>query len=83
MREILPIIEHHLEKYQSEHLGEMPLYIILAEEEAEHFLQEVKMEEGYDDHTIITAYKGSKVVKNIALKPGEIRLSNELPETGS
>jgi hypothetical protein len=83
MLQVLPIIERHLQKYQSEHLGEMPLYIILPEAEADHFMHEVKVEEGFDDHIVITEYKGSKVVKSIALKPGEIRLSNELPETGS
>jgi hypothetical protein len=81
--QVLTKVEDRIQSYQAEHQGEKPLYIIMADDEADRFIAEVKAEEGYDDHIMITEYKGSKIVKNVALKPGEIQLSNELPETGS
>jgi hypothetical protein len=79
----LPKVEDQIRKYEAEHQGEKPLYIILSDDEAEKLINELKAEEGYDDNVVITEFMGSKIVKNISLKEGEIRLSNELPESGS
>jgi hypothetical protein len=80
---VLSKIEDSISKYQREHRGEKPLYIIMPDDEANKLINEIRKEEGYADHVVITEYKGSKIVKHLALKNGELRLSNELPESGS
>jgi hypothetical protein len=81
--QILSRVEDRIKKYQADHGGEKPLYIIMADDEAENLMKEVKQKEGHDPQIIVTEYKGSKIVKNLGAKAGEILLSNELPETGS
>jgi hypothetical protein len=78
---VLPQVEDRLRQYSSEHRGERPLYIILPADEADTFIAEVKESKGYEDAMVITEYNGSKIVSHNALKPGDIQLSNELPET--
>jgi hypothetical protein len=80
---LLPQIDDRLRQYESEHRGERPLYIIMPKDEALQLIEEVKEHEGLDDKVVVTEYKGTKVVNHEGLKPGEIRLSNELPEMGS
>jgi hypothetical protein len=80
---VLSKIEDQISRYQQRHRGERPLYIILPDDEAENLINEIRDEEAYAEHVVITEYKGSKIVKNMALQPGELRLSNELPESGS
>lgn len=80
---VLPIIEDRIKKYKDEHRGDSPLYIILPSDEADNLIQEVKNKNGYDNNVVVTEFNGSKIVKDAALNPGEVRLSNELPETGS
>jgi hypothetical protein len=80
---VLQKIEGEISRYQQQHLGERPLYIIMSDDEADNLINEIRKEEGYGDHVVITEYKGSKIVKHLALKTGELQLSNELPESGS
>ena len=82
-KQVLSRVTDQIRKYQEEHQGEKPLYIIMANEEADAFMTAVKTQEGHDDHVVVTEFRGSKVVKHPTIKPGEIRLSNELPETSS
>lgn len=80
---LLPRLEDELRKYQGEHQGERPLYILLPSGEAKRLIEEVREANGLDRDTIITQINGSRIVSNDALKPGDIQLTNELPETGS
>jgi hypothetical protein len=82
-RHILPKVEDLLKTYQTDHRGEMPLYIIVSPGEIDQLLSEVKEVNGLDNETLVTTYKGSKIVKYDALTEGDFELSNELPETGS
>lgn len=82
-KRILPQVEDRLRTYASEHRGERPLYIIMPRQEAEQLVEEVRSAEGHDEKAIVTEYKGSKILKHEALKAGEIRLTNDLPDTGS
>jgi hypothetical protein len=82
-KQVLPKVREQIKKYQAEHHGEKPLYIIMTSDEADIFMEEVKVEEGHDDHVVVTEFKGSKVVKHPGVKSGEIRLTNEMPETSS
>ena len=81
--QLLPKVEDQIRKYQAEHSGEKPLYIVLADDEADHLMSEVKQKRGYDEKMILTEFDGSKIVKHLSVKPGEIRLTNDLPDTGS
>lgn len=80
---VLSKIDQEISTYQQQHHGERPLYILISDYEAERLIDEIRAEEGYGDHIVITEYKGSKIVKLISLKKGEVQLSNELPESGS
>lgn len=80
---VLPTVEERIRKYQGEHQGEMPLYIVMAEDEANDLMTEVKSSKGYDENIVVTELNGSKIIKHDALKAGDIRLTNDLPETGS
>ena len=80
---LLPEIDDRLRKYAADHRGDRPLYIILPRDEAQRLIGEVREQEHYDDKVVVTEYKGSKIVNHDALKSGEIRLTNELPDTGS
>ena len=80
---MLSKVREQINKYEAEHHGEKPLYIIMANDEADILMEEVKAEEGHDDHVVVTEFKGSKVIKHPDVKSGEIRLTNEMPETGS
>ncbi len=82
-KRLLPQVDDRLRTYESEHRGERPLYIIMPKEEADRLIEEVRSVGGYDEKAIVTEYKGSKILKHEALKAGEIRLTNELPDTGS
>jgi hypothetical protein len=82
-KRLLPVIDDRIKKYEAEHKGERPLYIILPREEAAQLVTEVKDHEGFDDKVVVTEYHGAKIVHHEGLKEGEIRLTNELPETGS
>lgn len=75
---VLSKIEDKISRYQQEHRGERPLYIIMSDDEADKLINEIRKEDGYGDHIVITEYKGSKIVKHLALKSGELQLSNEL-----
>ncbi|MBT1704044.1 hypothetical protein [Chryseosolibacter indicus] len=80
---ILSKVQEEINKYQNAHKGESPLYIILPSDEADDLAQEVKERNGYDDKVIVTEYNGCKIVKYTAMNPGDIRVTNELPETSS
>lgn len=77
---VLNRVKQDIEKYKGEHRGDKPLYIIMASEEADRLMTEVKKEKGYDDQMVVTEFNGSKIVKHPAIKKGDIQLSNELPE---
>jgi hypothetical protein len=81
--QVLSRVEDQLSKYKAEHRGESPLYIIVPVEEGDKLLEEVKEKNNHARDIVVTSYQGSKIVKHDHLKPGEIRLTNELPETGS
>ena len=76
---VLSRVEDQLTKYKADHKGETPLYIIVSPYEADTLMDEVKKEGGYDSETLVTTYKGSKIIKHESLNKGDLRLSNELP----
>ena len=80
---ILPKVDDTLKKYQQEHRGESPLYILVSPHEADRLLDEVRHVNGYDPEVLVTEYKGSKIVTHGSLNKGDLRLTNELPETSS
>lgn len=80
---ILPKVEDQVKIYQGEHSGERPLFIVMPLDEADRLLHEVRVSRGYSEQTPVTEFDGMKIVRDIALKPGDIRFANELPETGS
>jgi hypothetical protein len=81
--QVLSKVEDQIKQYKAEHHGEKPLYIVLADEEADSLMAEVKEKHGYDPKMVVTEFSGVKIVKYLSLKPGEIRLTNDLPDTGS
>lgn len=82
-KQLLQRVDDNIRKYQEEHRGEMPLYIIVSPYEADKLLDEVRNMSGYDSDVLVTSYKGSKIVKHDSLNQGDLRLTNELPETSS
>lgn len=76
---ILSKVEENLKKYQVDHKGDKPLYILVSPYEAEALFSAIKTEQGFKDDVLVTEFKGSKVVKYDALKQGDMRLTNELP----
>lgn len=76
---ILAKVEENLTKYQNEHKGEKPLYILVSPHEADELLTAVKERQGFEEDVLVTDFKGSKIVKYDALKQGDMRLTNELP----
>lgn len=76
---ILSKVEENLKKYQADHKGDKPLYILVSPYEAEALFSAIKTEQGFKDDVLVTEFKGSKVVKYDALKQGDMRLTNELP----
>ena len=80
---VLPKVEEEIRRYERDHHGVRPLYVILAENEADSLVEEVRKAKGYDSETIVTEVNGMKIVKHPAIKPGQIQLTNELPETSS
>jgi hypothetical protein len=66
-----------------EHRGESPLYILVSPYEAGRLFDEVRQASGFDPDVLVTEYKGSKIVKHGSLNKGDLRLTNELPETSS
>jgi hypothetical protein len=82
-KRLLPTVENEVKRYQDEHRGERPLYIVMQSDDADVLMREVKEVHGYDEETIVTEFNGSKIVKHSALNPGQIQLTNELPEMSS
>jgi hypothetical protein len=76
---ILTKVEENLKKYETDHKGEKPLYILVSPYEADALFSAVKSEQGFKDDVLVTEFKGSKIVKYDALKQGDMRLTNELP----
>lgn len=76
---ILSKVQDNLKKYQTEHKGEKPLYILVSPHEADDLLSAVKSKEGFEDDVLVTEFQGSKIVKYDALKEGDMRFTNELP----
>ena len=76
---ILSKVEEDLKRYQNDHKGEKPLYILVSPHEADELLDAVKLDQGYSEDVLVTEFKGSKIVKYDALKKGDMRLTNELP----
>lgn len=77
---IIGRVNSQVEKFKKDHRGQKPLYILVSSDEEEQLLKEVKEAGGYEQDTLVTEYKGSKIVKYDALKKGDIQLSDELPE---
>jgi hypothetical protein len=80
---VLERVDDALQQYQSDNRGSSPLYILVSSFESQQLWDEIRRKEKMKEGTTMTTYKGSKVVENINLKKGELRLSNELPESGS
>jgi hypothetical protein len=76
---ILTKVENDLKRYQHEHKGEKPLYILVSPFEADDLMSAVKASQGYAQDIVVTEFQGSKIVKYDALKQGDMRLTNELP----
>jgi hypothetical protein len=76
---ILSKVEEGLKKYQRDHKGEKPLYILVSPHEADDLYSAVKSELGFKQDVLVTEFQGSKIVKYDALKEGDLRLTNELP----
>jgi hypothetical protein len=82
-KRLLPQLENEIKRYQGEHRGERPLYIVMPSEDAERLVDEVRQASGYDEHVTVTEFNGSKIIRNAAMNSGEIQLTNELPEISS
>ena len=82
-KQILSAVDSKIKSYQKEHRGDKPLFLLMTEEEADYLMEEVRVNKGYGDDIIITDYEGTKIVRDPALKKGDILLTNELPETSS
>ncbi len=80
---ILERVQKEIEKYSKDHRGERPLFILVSPYEADTLMDEVRKSNGYDADTLVTTFKGSKIVKYDSLHKGEMLLTNELPETSS
>lgn len=80
---ILDKVDEKLKQYKLEHQGDSPLYIQVSTFESEDLQNAIRSNEGMENEPAITSYKGSKVVENLALKKGDLVLTNELPESGS
>jgi hypothetical protein len=80
---VLSRAEQALHQYKQEHRGESPLYILVTPEESNTLMAEVKEKDHHAQEIVVTEYQGSKIVGHDNLNPGEILLTNELPETGS
>jgi hypothetical protein len=80
---LLPKVQEQIRRYESDHRGERPLYVLMPDEDADRLMDEVRRDKGYDRETIVTEVDGMKIVKYPAAKPGQIQLTNELPETSS
>jgi hypothetical protein len=64
MDHVLTKVDDHIQRYKTDHRGEMPLYILVSPHEADNLLAEVRQAGGYDSHVLVTSYKGSKIVKH-------------------
>jgi hypothetical protein len=80
---VLPKVEDQIKRYQGEHRGERPLYLVMPSDDADHLIAEVRQARGFDQTTVVTELDGTKIIRHPALKPGELQLTDELPETGS
>lgn len=80
---LLSKIDGRIKSYQNEHRGELPLYIIVSPDESQQLMEEVRKHEGHPEDVTVTTFKGMKIMPSEILKAGEVRLSNELPETSS
>jgi hypothetical protein len=80
---ILDKVDEKLKQYKSEHNGDTPMYIQVSTFESEDLRKAIRSKEGLQNEPAITTYQGSKVVENLALKKGDLFLSDELPESGS
>jgi hypothetical protein len=80
---LLSRVNEEFKKYKDSNHGEMPLYVIVSSYEFDEILDEIKQEGGYNTQVAITTYKGSKIIQNDAVKKGDLRLTNDLPETSS
>jgi hypothetical protein len=83
MTNLLHSVDGSLSKYQADHHGERPLYILVSPEEIDDLLEEVKKTNGNAPEMLVTTYKGSKIARYEALNKGDLLLTNELPETSS
>jgi hypothetical protein len=83
MEHVLRKVDDQIQRYKTDHHGEMPLYILVSPHEADVLITEVRQASGYKSDVLVTSYKGSKIVRHDGLKEGELRLTDELPETGS
>jgi hypothetical protein len=82
-KNVLNKVEDQIRRFQAEHKGELPLYLIMASEDADTLANEVRKRQGYDEQTLVTEYNGTKIVKHYSMTTGEVRASNEMPETSS
>ena len=80
---ILSKVDEQIKKFQADHAGEKPLYILVSPFESEALYEAVKRKEGHSQDIVLTTYKGTKIVENGSLKQGDLRVTNELPESGS
>lgn len=80
---LLSKLDSSIKNYQQEHRGELPLYIIVSPDESEQLMEEVRKREGHAEDVTVTSFKGMKIMPSDTLKPGEVRLTNELPEVSS
>jgi hypothetical protein len=81
--QILSKVEAKLEQYKREHHGDDPLYIFVPSDDVTILTEDVRGLRGYSNEVPVTSYKGIKIVANDILQPGQIILSDDLPETGS
>jgi hypothetical protein len=80
---LLSRVENEVSQFKKDHHGEKPLFILVSPYEADQLVSEVKQAGGYPSDALVTEFEGSKIVKYDALKKGDIRLTDELPETSS
>ncbi|HYG01839.1 MAG TPA: hypothetical protein VD927_05295 [Chryseosolibacter sp.] len=81
--QIVSQVDQRINEYLKAHPGQKPLFILMTEEEADLLTTAIRNKNGYNDKVMITEYNGIKIVRDPALKNGQLLLTNELPETSS
>jgi len=80
---LLKHIDQLLEIYKRNHKGITPLYIVLSPDEIKLARTQIKNENNHPADYVVTKYQDVNLFESPSLLPGNVYVTNELPETGS